>query len=477
MRFWSCVRKLVPFQINDIFRFCQACLSLCCYLVFFFSLPDVAVADVIETVDTIYQQAENNGIAEAICKAIDIGKIFMVPLFAIMFCIYGFRAFQGDGAKWSTFITFAIGMAAFNSAGTFLEWFMPKMGLNYGCKCAIERDIRDTNGVIKTYPTGLNYDCSMGTTDYYSLHGLSNGDIGQQAMLKREEITRLKEIVSSYENLFSEVEGLTTQMEQKQLEVQQYNITYQNANAIYSAYNGSDILIRYENLKSIVTTTKVAMDTEQQSYDAISLEIKNVDAQINELKNKIAKQESVVGIAKTNYNEAVVTLNKYKEQNNQNSNSVAVFTSIVDNSKNILQNEENNLKNYQNRLDELNVKRKGKKAVLDEKGNIVEQEIIGLETSLDNAKSKLDKAKEAYKQAVKNLEEYETKVEMKMYLESKNNTKSSLDDYNKSQIEYNNLLTKWQVKKQKLDSMTSAYGEAKSKIATLQIELAQLTSS
>ena len=304
---------------------------------------------VIETVDTIYQQAENNGIADAICKAIDIGKMFMVPLFAIMFCIYGFRAFQGDGAKWSTFITFAIGMAAFNSAGTFLEWFMPKMGLDYGCKCAIERDIRDTNGAIKTYPTGLNYDCSSGTEDYYSLHGLSNGGMGQKAMSIREEITTLKAIVSSYENLFGEVEALATQMKQKQLEVQEYETAYQNASAIYNAYNGSKTLNAYEGLKSIVEIKNTELATAQQNYDSIELQIKSIDAEINELKNKIAKQEKAVKVAKANYTDAWINLNN-NQGDDANDSSILVFQNLVNSAYTTWKQEETILNSYDARL-------------------------------------------------------------------------------------------------------------------------------
>ncbi|GEM_PF-7105854 len=479
MRFWNYVKNWELFPRSRFL--CFWCSSLFWFLLsflFLYFFPSIIVsADVVETVDTIYQQAENNGIAEAICKAIDIGKIFMVPLFAIMFCIYGFRAFQGDGAKWSTFITFAIGMAAFNSAGTFLEWFMPKMGLNYGCKCAIERDIRDTNGVIKTYPTGLNYDCSMGTTDYYSLHGLLNGDIGQQAMAKREEITMLKAIVASYESLFNEVDILATKMSEKQSEVNAYRNTYESATAIHSAYNGSDILNGYEQLKSVLLAKQDAMNNAQREFDEVDLQMNKIDAQINELKNKISKQENAVRIAHNNYDDAVTTLNNYKKQNNPNSSSVAVFTSLANNAENILRNEESLLLDYKKELENLEIRKRGKAALFDKDNNMIENEIISLEARLVNVRTALSNVKEEYKQALKNLEEYEMKVEMKAYLTAKNDMSSSLSNYNKSQIEYNNLLTKWQVKKQKLDSMTSSYTEAKSKIATLQVELAQLTPS
>ena len=133
------------------------------YLIFF--NQNIAIADVVDSVPDIYVIAENNGIATAICKAIDMSTILMVPLFAIMFSILGLSAFQGN-VKWSVFFSFGIGMAAFKGAASIAEYFMPNMGLSFGCKCAITRDIRDVNGVVKTLPTGLNYDCSAGFDDY-----------------------------------------------------------------------------------------------------------------------------------------------------------------------------------------------------------------------------------------------------------------------------------------------------------------------
>ena len=136
------------------------------FLVFF---SNYASAEDIQTTEDIYIVAETNGIATAICKAIEIGQILMVPLFAIMFSILGLRAFQGD-LKWTSLVTFALGIAAFKAAGSIAEWFMPNMGLQYGCRCAVERDIRDVNGEIKTLATGLNYDCTEGFSDYTALH-------------------------------------------------------------------------------------------------------------------------------------------------------------------------------------------------------------------------------------------------------------------------------------------------------------------
>ena len=136
------------------------------FLAFF---SNYAAAEDIQKTEDIYIIAETNGIATAICKAIEIGQILMVPLFAIMFSILGLRAFQGD-LKWTSLVTFALGIAAFKAAGSIAEWFMPNMGLQYGCKCAVERDIRDVNGEIKTIATGLNYDCTEGFSDYTALH-------------------------------------------------------------------------------------------------------------------------------------------------------------------------------------------------------------------------------------------------------------------------------------------------------------------
>ena len=110
--------------------------------------------------DDIYTVSENNGLATAICKAIDISTQLMVPLFAIMFSVLGLKAYQGK-LEWSLFVTFAVGIAAFKSAGAIMEFFMPDMGLQYGCKCATSRYIRDSQGIVKEFSTGLNEDCTQ----------------------------------------------------------------------------------------------------------------------------------------------------------------------------------------------------------------------------------------------------------------------------------------------------------------------------
>lgn len=138
------------------------------FLLFILISNNLFSADV--ALDDIYRFSETNGIAESICKAIDMSTVLMVPLFAIMFTILGFGAYQGN-VKWSSFVTFALGIAAFKGAGSIAEWFMPQMGLQYGCKCAIEKHVRDQNGVVKRYATGLNYDCSDGFVDYYEEYG------------------------------------------------------------------------------------------------------------------------------------------------------------------------------------------------------------------------------------------------------------------------------------------------------------------
>lgn len=173
MRYERYSQKLPHSKINSkchVNTFFILLLSIVCS---FFFHTSVSVADGILYADNIYTIAENNGIAKAICDAIEIGKILMIPLFAIMFSILGLSAYQGK-VKWTTFATFAIGIAAFKAAGTIAEFFMPAMGLQYGCKCAIERQIRDEDGVVKRYATNLNYDCSEGTNDYEEEYG--NGD-------------------------------------------------------------------------------------------------------------------------------------------------------------------------------------------------------------------------------------------------------------------------------------------------------------
>ncbi len=106
----------------------------------------------------VYKHAENNIIASSICKAIDMGITLMIPLFAIMFCIIGLQIFQGN-AKWTIFLTFFVGIAAFKGAGTILEFFMPHLGLEFGCKCATYRYVRDAEGIITAQATGLDEKC------------------------------------------------------------------------------------------------------------------------------------------------------------------------------------------------------------------------------------------------------------------------------------------------------------------------------
>ena len=155
-------------------------LTLICLSVIFFNFNVVAFAKQgVPYADDIYTIAEDNGIAKAICDAIEIGKILMIPLFAIMFSIMGLSAYQGK-VKWTTFVTFALGMAAFKAAGSVAEFFMPAMGLQYGCKCAIERQIRDEDGNVKRYATNLNYDCSQGTDDYEAEYGLDESLITKE---------------------------------------------------------------------------------------------------------------------------------------------------------------------------------------------------------------------------------------------------------------------------------------------------------
>ncbi len=153
----------------NYFSFCIYSFIIFCFLVDNLALSD-EIDDNIKKAAEMYQIAETNGIAHSICRAIEIGKILMVPLFGIMFSIIGLHFYQGN-VKWSIFITFVLGIGAMNGAGTIAEFFMPGMGLQYGCKCAIERKIRDENGEIKRYATNLNYDCTPGLQDYEEEYG------------------------------------------------------------------------------------------------------------------------------------------------------------------------------------------------------------------------------------------------------------------------------------------------------------------
>ena len=146
------ITKMVS-SSSIILLFCSLCVVLfLCYQVQAYAAFD----------DTVYIHAENNIIASSICKAIDMGITLMIPLFAIMFCIIGLQIFQGQ-VKWTVFLTFFVGIAAFKGAGTILEFFIPNMGLEFGCKCATYRYLRDADGTIKAFPTGLDEKCRDGS--------------------------------------------------------------------------------------------------------------------------------------------------------------------------------------------------------------------------------------------------------------------------------------------------------------------------
>ena len=144
---------------STILLFCSVCLVLfLCHLM----QAEASPAAVSSSVFDVYRHAENNVIASSICKAIDMGITLMIPLFAIMFCVIGLQIFQGQ-VKWTIFLTFFVGIAAFKGAGSILEFFMPNMGLEFGCKCATYRYVRDQHGVITAQGTGLDERCRDGT--------------------------------------------------------------------------------------------------------------------------------------------------------------------------------------------------------------------------------------------------------------------------------------------------------------------------
>lgn len=107
---------------------------------------------------TIYLDSERNGIAKAVCAALKFMNLIIIPIAAIGISALGFMAFQGK-LTWSLFLTFAIGIGAFRSAGTVLELFFPGLGFRDGCNCAIAKKIRNTNGVDTVFATGLTVDC------------------------------------------------------------------------------------------------------------------------------------------------------------------------------------------------------------------------------------------------------------------------------------------------------------------------------
>lgn len=140
---------------STILLFCSVCVVLfLCYSM----QANASAAGTTPFIFDVYKHAENNIIASSICKAIDMGMTLMIPLFAIMFCIIGLQIFQGQ-VKWTIFLTFFVGMAAFKGAGSILEFFMPHLGLEFGCKCATYRYVRNAEGIITAQATGLDEKC------------------------------------------------------------------------------------------------------------------------------------------------------------------------------------------------------------------------------------------------------------------------------------------------------------------------------
>ena len=148
------VAKMVS-SSSIILLFCLICVVLfLCHSM----LANASAAGTTPFVFDVYKHAENNIIASSICKAIDMGITLMIPLFAIMFCITGLQIFEGK-VKWTVFLTFFVGIAAFKGAGSILEFFMPHLGLEFGCKCATYRYVRDEEGIITAQATGLDEKC------------------------------------------------------------------------------------------------------------------------------------------------------------------------------------------------------------------------------------------------------------------------------------------------------------------------------
>lgn len=133
---------------------------ICFHKVFFLAIlfSVVPLFDIF-AIPEIYVLSENNFIATAICDAIDAGMVLMVPLFAIAFTVIGYSAFNGQ-LNLKVFVTFGISIAIFKGSGTLLNIFIPHVGLNFGCKCATHKYIRDVNGVVNKMPTGLDEGCN-----------------------------------------------------------------------------------------------------------------------------------------------------------------------------------------------------------------------------------------------------------------------------------------------------------------------------
>ena len=109
------------------------------FIIFLFTDNHILFAS-IELPD-MYRFAETNMIATALCSTVKFMSMIIVPISAIMFTVIGFNAFQGK-LNWGVFVTFAIGIGTFRSAGVILDMFIPGIGLQYGCDCAVSVIVR-----------------------------------------------------------------------------------------------------------------------------------------------------------------------------------------------------------------------------------------------------------------------------------------------------------------------------------------------
>lgn len=94
---------------------------------------------------------EKNEVADMLCKYIDSINVLLIPTGAIMLGVMGLGALNGK-FSWTSFAIFGMCLIAARTSGVILDFFVPGVGLKYGCKCKpyhIESYDSDGNPVLK----------------------------------------------------------------------------------------------------------------------------------------------------------------------------------------------------------------------------------------------------------------------------------------------------------------------------------------
>lgn len=109
----------------------------------------------------IYKDAEINGIADGLCKALDFMNFCTLVVSATMFVILGYNGLKGS-LNFSSIVTFAIAIGAMRAPGAILELYLPGRGLKYGCKCAsYVITVNPVTGKQQWTYNGISEDCKV----------------------------------------------------------------------------------------------------------------------------------------------------------------------------------------------------------------------------------------------------------------------------------------------------------------------------